>query len=274
MTRVRLYQIIFESDTPAGRAFDVALLWAILGSVLVVLLESVGEVHLRFGGLLRGLEWTFTVLFTVEYLARLWVVRRPLDYARSFYGVIDLLALLPSYAALALPGAQSLLVVRALRLLRVFRILKMVEYVAEAQLILSALWASARKISVFLGAILTAVVIIGAAMYVVEGPQHGFTSIPTAMYWAVVTLSTVGYGDISPRTPLGQLLASAVMVLGYSVLAVPTGIVTVELASVKTRAVAALGQACPGCGREGHDADARFCKHCGTALDADRPAAG
>lgn len=269
-TRTLLYQIIFESDTPAGRAFDLVLLGLICASVGVVVAESIQAVYTAWGVQLRALEWAFTALFTVEYLARLWVVQRPWAYARSFYGLIDLMALLPSFLALLLPGAQSLLVVRALRLLRVFRILKMVEYVSEAQLILTALTASARKILVFLGAILTAVVVIGALMYVVEGPKHGFTSIPTAMYWAVVTLSTVGYGDISPKTALGQLLASAVMVLGYSVLAVPTGIVTVEIAQAARRNPL-LGQACPGCGSEGHDGDARFCKRCGTALDADQP---
>jgi voltage-gated potassium channel len=189
-------------------------------------------------------------------------------YATSLFGLVDLLAILPTWIALFLPGAQSFQVIRGLRLLRAFRILRMVEYVREAQVILVALRASARKITVFLGAILTAVTIIGATMYVVEGPQHGFDSIPRAMYWAVVTLSTVGYGDISPKTALGQLLASLVMMLGYSVLAVPTGIVTVEIAQA-ARQHARLGQACPGCGREGHEADARFCRHCGTSLDAD-----
>lgn len=266
--RDRLYQVVFESDTPAGRRFDIVLLWVILGSVAVVVLESVPGIGARHQRPLWVLEWVFTTVFTVEYAVRLAVVRKRMAYATSLFGLVDLLAVLPTWIALFLPGAQSFQVIRGLRLLRAFRILRMVEYVREAQVILVALRASARKITVFLGAILTAVTIIGATMYVVEGPQHGFDSIPRAMYWAVVTLSTVGYGDISPKTALGQLLASLVMMLGYSVLAVPTGIVTVEIAQA-ARQHARLGQACPGCGREGHEADARFCRHCGTSLDAD-----
>lgn len=267
MTKARLYQIVFETDTPAGRAFDVGLLVAIALSVLVVVLESVPDIYADHGPALRALEWGFTLLFTVEYALRLWLVRHPLRYARSLFGIVDLLAILPTWLSLFLPGAQALLVVRALRLLRAFRIFKMVAFIQEAQYILVALGASARKIAVFLGGVLTAVVVIGATMYLVEGPENGFDSIPRAMYWAVVTLSTVGYGDISPKTPLGQFLASLVMILGYSVLAVPTGIVTVELS--RTRDVGQLGQACPGCGRQGHDTDALFCKHCGTHLAAD-----
>ncbi|MCK6504872.1 ion transporter [Myxococcota bacterium] len=266
--RDRLYQVVFESDTPAGRRFDIVLLWVILGSVAVVVLESVPGIGARYQRPLWLLEWVFTAVFTVEYAVRLAVVRKRLAYATSLFGLVDLLAILPTWVALFLPGAQSFQVIRGLRLLRAFRILRMVEYVREAQVILVALRASTRKITVFLGAILTAVTIIGATMYVVEGPQNGFDSIPRAMYWAVVTLSTVGYGDISPKTPLGQLLASLVMMLGYSVLAVPTGIVTVEIAQA-ARMQGRLGQACPGCGREGHEPDARFCRHCGTALDAD-----
>lgn len=268
MTRERLYQIVFESDTPEGRAFDVVLLGLIFASVVVVVLESVPAVESAHGGLLRGLEWVFTALFTLEYLIRLALVRKPLAYAVSLFGVVDLLAVLPTWLALFLPGAQSLMVVRGLRLLRVYRVLRMIEYIQEAQYILAALAASARKIAVFLGAVLTAVVVIGAAMYVIEGPENGFVSIPTAMYWAVVTLSTVGYGDISPRTPLGQLVASLVMILGYAVLAVPTGIVTVELARAHKEGDL-VGQACIGCGLEGHDSDAAYCKRCGTSLRAD-----
>lgn len=269
MTRERLYQIVFESDTPAGKAFDVALLVVIACSVAVVVLESLPSVHDAWGPALRAAEWAFTGLFTAEYLLRLYLVKRPLAYARSLFGLVDLLSLLPTWLSLVFPGAQSLLTVRALRLLRVFRVLRMVEYIEEAQFILRALASSARKISVFLGAVLTAVVVIGATMYVIEGPEHGFDSIPRAMYWAVVTLSTVGYGDISPKTPLGQFVASLVMMLGYSVLAVPTGIVTVEL-SRSRQASPRVGDACPGCGRQGHDADAAYCKHCGTSLTADQ----
>lgn len=266
--RDRLYQVVFESDTPAGRRFDIVLLCLILASVAVVVVESVPGFAARFGHIFLWLEWAFTALFTAEYALRLIVVRRRMAYATSLFGLVDLLSIMPTWLALIIPGAQSLLVIRGLRLLRVFRILRMAEYVREAQIITQALRASRRKIAVFMGAVLTAVTVIGALMYVVEGPAHGFDSIPRAMYWAVVTLSTVGYGDISPKTPLGQLLASVVMMLGYSVLAVPTGIMTVELAQA-ARGGARLGQACPGCGREGHDADAAFCKHCGTSLDAD-----
>lgn len=268
MTRARLYQIVFESDTPEGRAFDVALLVAILVSVLSVVLESVPSIAATYGEQLRVLEWVLTGLFTAEYALRLLVVRQPLRYAVSLYGIVDLLALLPTWLSLFLPGTHSLLVIRGLRLLRVFRIFKMVEYVREAQLILAALAASSRKILVFLGAVLSAVVVIGATMYLVEGPEHGYDSIPRAMYWAVVTLSTVGYGDIAPKTPFGQFIASLVMMLGYSVLAVPTGIVTVEIAKA-AGAARKLGQACIGCGHEGHDGDAVYCKRCGTRLDAD-----
>jgi voltage-gated potassium channel len=261
--RVRLHEVIFEADTAAGRAFDVGLLVAILVSVVTVVLESVPDFRRQYGGALRTLEWAITLAFTAEYVLRLVAVDRPWRYARSFLGVVDLLALLPTYLALVMPDAQSLMVVRAIRLLRVFRILKLSPFLVEAQQLAQALRASRRKITVFLGAVLTMVVIMGAVMYLVEGDEAGFTSIPISMYWAVVTLTTVGYGDIAPRTPLGQLLASALMILGYGIIAVPTGIVSVEL-SKATQAVSR--QACPGCGAEGHDADAVHCKLCGARL--------
>ena len=263
--RAQLHEIIFESDTRAGRYFDLALIWLILLSVATVVLESVREVRDQYGKLLYALEWFFTLLFTVEYFLRLLSVRRPLRYARSFFGLVDLLAIIPTYLSIFVPGSQYLLVIRILRLLRVFRLLKLSEYVAEADTLHRALRASRRKISVFISAVVLLVVIIGALMYVIEGEAHGFTSIPRSIYWAIVTLTTVGYGDLSPQTSVGQVVASVVMVIGYGIIAVPTGIVSVELAyAVRERQVS--GQACPSCGAEGHDPDAIWCKYCAAKL--------
>lgn len=262
--RARLHEIIFESNTPAGKAFDVALLWAILLSVLAVMLESVAPIRARYGETIRLLEWGFTVLFSVEYVLRLIAVKHSLRYALSFYGLVDLLALLPSYVSLMLPGAQSLLVVRVLRLLRVFRVLKLVNFLGEAEVLLTALRASRPKITVFLLAVLSTVVIMGSVMYMVEGEANGFDSIPRGMYWAIVTMTTVGFGDITPKTVPGQFIASVLMIMGYGVLAVPTGIVSVELAAASRQGL--NPEACPGCGAEGHDVDAVHCKHCGTRL--------
>ena len=263
--RARLHEIIFEANTRAGRLFDLALIWLILLSVATVILESVRSVRLRYGDLLYALEWLFTLLFTAEYLLRLLSVRRPLRYASSFFGVVDLLAIIPTYLSIFVPGSQYLLVIRILRLLRVFRLLKLTEYVEEADTLRRALRASSRKISVFISAVLLLVVIIGALMYVIEGEAHGFTSIPISIYWAIVTLTTVGYGDLSPRTPFGQILASIVMIIGYGIIAVPTGIVSVELAQA-VRQQKTTRQSCPSCGAEGHDPDARYCKICGASL--------
>lgn len=262
--RHTLYEVVFEAETPAGKAFDVVLLVLILLSVFAVLLESVESVRLTYGTELRWFEWAITLLFTAEYVLRLWVVRRPLAYARSFFGVVDLLAVLPTYVSIAFPGAQSFMVIRALRLLRVFRILKLAHFLGEARVLGLALRASWRKIAVFLGTVVTLVLIIGAAMYLVEGPESGFTSIPQSMYWAIVTMTTVGYGDIAPQTLLGKLLASVVMITGYGIIAVPTGIVTVEMAEATRRGRSS--RTCPGCGEQDHDPDARFCKRCGTEL--------
>jgi voltage-gated potassium channel len=262
--RARLHEIIFESDTPAGKAFDVALLWAIVLSVLAVMLESVGPIRTRYGEIIRIAEWAFTVLFSLEYGLRLFSVSRPVLYALSFYGLVDLMALLPSYVSLMLPGAQSLLVVRVLRLLRVFRVLKLVSFLGEAEVLLTALRASRPKIIVFLGAVLSTVVIMGSVMYLVEGEANGFDSIPRGMYWAIVTMTTVGFGDITPKTVPGQFIASVLMIMGYGVLAVPTGIVSVELAAATRHGI--NPEACPGCGAEGHDVDAVHCKFCGTRL--------
>lgn len=262
--RQRLHTVIFEADTRGGRAFDVALIVCILASVVVVILESIASIGARWRQELFVAEVAFTLLFTVEYILRLVAVRRPLAYARSSLGVIDLLAIAPTWLTLFVPGAQFFLTVRVLRLLRIFRILKLTEYLSEAGVITAALRASRRKIFVFLFAVITLVVLIGALMYMVEGPAHGFDDILTSMYWAIVTLTTVGYGDLSPQTPLGKLLASVVMVLGYAIIAVPTGIVTSELTAARGRGHSR--QSCPSCGREGHDDDATHCKYCGMAL--------
>lgn len=266
--RTRVYRIAFEADTPAGKAFDVGLIVAIVGSVLAVVLESVSGFRLRHGTALLVVEWTFTVLFTVEYAVRLWCSPRPLRYARSFFGVVDVLAILPSYLSLFFPGGQALLSVRALRLLRVFRIFKLGKYVSEAALLMRALRQSRRKIAVFLATVLTLVIVLGSLMYLVEGAGNGFTSIPRSIYWAIVTLTTVGYGDIAPVTPFGQALAAVVMILGYGIIAVPTGIVTVELGAAARQLALEAGPPCGRCGLEGHDADARYCKRCGEALAA------
>lgn len=262
--RQHLHTIIFEADTPAGKIFDVALLISIIVSVIVVMLDSVAGLRARYGPLLMGLEWGFTILFTLEYGLRLLSVRRPLAYVGTFFGIVDLLAIIPTYLSLFVPGSQYLLVVRVLRLLRVFRILKLAEYLYEGQTLGRALWAARRKISVFLLTVVTIVIIVGALMYVVEGPGRGFTSIPASIYWAVVTMTTVGYGDIAPQTTLGKTLASLVMLLGYGIIAVPTGIVTLELSRAQLPMIST--QVCPSCGAEGHDADARYCKYCGSSL--------
>ena len=263
--RKRMHEVIFEADTPSGKAFDVLLLAAILLSVLVVMLESVVGIRRDHGGLLQSAEWLFTGLFTVEYGLRLLCVRSPWRYARSFFGVVDLLAILPTYVSLLLPGSQTLIVIRALRLLRVFRIFKLAQFLSEATALRRALWESRAKMTVFLTTVLTIVVIMGAAMHLVEGPENGFTSVPQSVYWAIVTITTVGYGDISPQTPLGKVLATLMMIVGYSLIVVPTGIITAELAQQEHHTPITT-QSCPSCMREGHAPDAVYCRHCGRKL--------
>lgn len=262
--RVKLHEIIFEADTPAGRGFDVLLIGSILASVFVVMLDSVAVFEQDFGPIFYLLEWLFTILFTVEYVLRLVSVGRPAAYARSFFGIVDLMAILPTYISLLVPGSQYLIVIRILRILRIFRILKLAQYTGEARLIMRAMRESRRKIFVFLYTVLTLVVIMGSLMYLIEGRENGFTSIPRSIYWAIVTLTTVGYGDISPKTNIGQILAAMIMITGYSIIAVPTGIVTVELSRAARSKVD--NRACLECGADGHDSDARHCKHCGTKL--------
>jgi voltage-gated potassium channel len=264
--RHRLHTIIFEADTPAGRAFDIALILAILASVVLVIVESVNVGRPTLRRTLYVAEWVLTGLFTVEYIARLIAVRRPVAYARSFFGIVDLMAILPAYASIFVAGGHYFLVVRVLRLLRIFRIFKLAHFLNQANVLTSALRASRIKIAVFLFTVLTLVVIIGALMYVIEGAENGFTSIPMGMYWAVVTLTTVGYGDLAPSTNLGRFVASLVMILGYGIIAVPTGIVTTELVNAARRPEDISGQACPSCAAEGHRAGARFCFACGSKL--------
>lgn len=266
--REHLRVIIFEAETPMGRIFDLGLLASIIGSVAVVSLESVQTIREDHGRLLVAFEWFFTIAFTIEYVLRLWIVDRPLRYARSFFGLVDLLAILPTYLSLLLPGAQGLQVIRVLRLLRVFRVLKMARFLGEANVLSAALHSSRHKVAVFLGTVVCIVIIMGSAMTLVEGPSSGFTSIPRGMYWAVVTMTTVGYGDITPQSVLGQLLASVVMIMGYAIIAVPTGIVSAEMIEQYRKPTT---RSCPSCTSEGHAWDARYCKDCGRELPAKLP---
>jgi voltage-gated potassium channel len=264
--RADLYRVIFESDTRAGRLFDLALIVLILISVTVVVLDSVQEISARHGELFDALEWAFTLIFTVEYLSRLACVRRPLAYATSFFGVIDFLSVVPTYLAMLMPGAHLLLDVRILRLLRIFRILKLTSYVDEYGMLGQALLASRRKILIFLSVVFMVVLLLATVMYAVEGPANGFTSIPTALYWAITAVTTVGFGDIVPKTDLGRAISSVTMLLGWSILAVPTGIISSELTA--QRGIERAGRRCAACGSEGHAPDARYCKDCGARLDA------
>lgn len=261
--REQVREIIFGHHTPAGKAFDVALIVVIVLSVVTVMLDSVEAIHDRFGPLLWAAEWVFTILFTIEYLLRLWSAPSAKRYSRSFFGIVDLLAILPTYIAVILPASRYLVVVRILRVLRIFRVLKLVSFIGEASVLGRALRASRYKIVVFLLTVLTLVVVIGAIMYLIEGPQNGFTSIPRGVYWAIVTLTTVGYGDIAPQSPLGQAIASMVMILGYGIIAVPTGIVTVELGRAARTPTAT---ACDSCGAQDHSPEAVYCSRCGVAL--------
>ena len=263
--RLRLYIIIFEADTRAGRLFDVMLLLFIVASVAVVVADSVASVHERYEILFKVLEWIFTIAFTLEYIARLACVRRPLRYARSFYGIIDLLAVLPTYFAILVPGMSALIDVRVLRLLRVFRIFKLAEYVDEFGQLGQALYSSRRKIMVFMLFVMLVVMVMGTLMYVVEGPQHGFTSIPVGVYWAITTMTTVGFGDITPHTDFGRVIASTMMLLGWGTLAVPTGIVSAEFSSQRNVRMPTT-RTCHECLSEGHAPRARFCSDCGAKL--------
>ena len=262
--QLQIHDIIYEADTPMGKLFDVALLWAIIISIVAVMLESVGGINQVYGEILRITELFFTFLFTIEYILRILSIGKPLKYVLSFMGIVDILSILPTYMSLFVVGPQFLLVIRAIRLMRVFRILKLDRYIGEAHSLLDALKASKAKIVVFLGAVLTLCVIMGTLMFLIEGTGNGFTSIPRSIYWAIVTLTTVGYGDIAPSTVLGQTLASVIMIMGYSVIVVSTGIVSAELS--KNSIIST--QSCNQCSKEGHDSNAKYCKYCGENLNA------
>ncbi|MCB0366813.1 MAG: ion transporter [Bdellovibrionaceae bacterium] len=263
--REKLHRIIFEAETSSGRAFDVTLIILVVLSVAVVMMESVDSVRREYLFELTVLEWVFTILFTVEYLLRLFCVHRPLRYVFSFFGLVDFFSIVPTYLSLIFPGVQGLLIIRGLRLLRVFRVLKLQRYTHAGGILQAALHQSRHKITVFLGVVVTMVFIIGTIMYLVEGRENGFTSIPKSVYWAIVTMTTVGYGDIAPQTPLGQLISSLLMIAGYGIIAVPTGIVSVEMANVTRKKE--FTRTCRHCTKEGHDYDAKFCNECGQVLD-------
>lgn len=263
--QAKWYRIIFHHDTPAGLHFDITLIWVILASVIITIADSVQWLHREYASSFYVFEWLFTGVFLLEYMTRLAVVDKPLRYARSALGLIDFLSILPAFVSLLFPGSQYLLVVRLLRVLRIFRLLKLSAYLNEANILAQALTRSGRKIGVFFFTILILVTIFGTLMYVVEGPAHGFTSIPVGMYWAIVTVSTVGYGDVTPNTPLGQLISSALMLIGYSVIAVPTGIYAAEIAQSMQRKIDS--RECAKCGLTGHLDDARFCRRCAEKLD-------
>jgi voltage-gated potassium channel len=260
----QLHEIIFEADTKGGRLFDIVLIFTIIASVITVMLDSVVTIHQEYSRPLYIIEWIYTLLFSLEYVLRILCIGKPWMYARSFYGIIDLLAVLPTYLSLIFPGTQYLLVIRLLRVLRIFRVLKLVQYISEAKMLGRAFKASKRKIIIFLFIVLIMVVIFGSLMYLIEKEVNGFTSIPRSIYWAIVTLTTVGYGDISPQTPLGQTIAALIMILGYAIIAVPTGIVTVEYSRVTQKNIST--QVCPQCSAEGHEIDARYCRFCGSKL--------
>lgn len=261
--RKKLYKVIFEADTRAGKVFDEVLLGIILTSIAVVMAESIHPVREKYATILRIAEWIITGIFTLEYVARIWVTDKPIRYIFSFYGIIDLLSIIPTYLSFFLSGGQSLLVIRALRLLRVFRIFKLSRYSSAGRMLVVSMWKSKEKIGVFIMFVITITVIMGTIMYLIEGEEHGFDNIPISIYWAIVTITTVGYGDISPGTPAGQLLASMLMIIGYSIIAVPTGIVTANLLSRQSSNT----QVCSRCLFEYHDDDAMYCKHCGASLD-------
>jgi voltage-gated potassium channel len=262
--REKLHEVIFEADTPNGKRFDVLLIIAIICSVIAVMLDSVATIRAQYGLYLDIVEWSFTILFSIEYILRLLSVRKPMLYVLSPFGIVDLISVLPSFIALYYVGAETFLVIRVLRVLRVFRVFKLAEYLGEANTLMIALHASRKKITIFLYSIFIFVVVFGSVMYLVEGAENGFTSIPKSVYWAIITLTTVGYGDIVPQTQIGQMIAAAVMILGYAIIAVPTGIYSAELARAFKKDVSNV--ACQNCGEEGHDIDAEYCKYCGDKL--------
>jgi len=271
--KTKLHEIIYEADTPAGKLFDIVLLFVIIASIVLVMLESVKSINESYHDLLNVLEWVITILFSIEYIARIVTVQKPIKYISSFYGIIDLLSTIPKYISLIFAGTHALVALRALRLLRVFRILKLARYMGASNNLVSALKASRAKIAVFLFAVIIVSIILGTIMYLVEGEENGFTNIPKSVYWCIVTLTTVGFGDIAPSTPLGQFIASLVMILGYGIIAVPTGIVSAEYTSQRKQlkedsdnSIATNTQCCPNCSAEGHKDNAEFCYKCGQKL--------
>ncbi len=265
--RQRIHTIIFEAETPAGKLFDVALFFFIVASVVVVMLESVSALDIKYHTTFWILEWCFTILFTIEYFLRIYSINKPWKYILSFYGIIDLLAILPTFLALIFTGTQMLVTIRILRLLRIFRVLKLTRFISESNSLMTAMWASRRKISVFLFVVFMVTIIMGTIMYLVEGRENGFTSIPRSIYWAIVTLTTVGFGDITPQTAAGQALAAFIMILGYGIIAVPTGIVTAEM--TRHSGDAGTTHSCESCGAEGHKRNAEYCFKCGHKLNWD-----
>jgi len=267
ITKKRLAHIVFESDDWASKTFDIVLLILIFGSILIVILDSVASLRAEYGELFLTLEWISTLLFTIEYFLRVWLSRKPKGYIFSFYGIVDLLAILPTYLSFFVLNSQLLSVIRALRLLRVIRILKLGRYVIEAEYLTRSLKASFNKILIFIGFVITIVLIMGTFMFIIEGPEHGFTSIPVGMYWAIVTLTTVGFGDIYPVTPLGQFVSSLIMLLGYAIIAIPTGIVTSEMSKIANPKKSGNSKTCTFCGKEGLDSQDNFCRNCGAKFD-------
>lgn len=262
--REKWRHIVFGTDTRAGAIFDQILILAILTSVAAVMLDSIASIHDRWASQLYLIEWGFTLLFTLEYIFRLWISEKPTRYARSFFGVVDLISILPTYLSLLLPGAQYMLTIRVLRVLRIFRVLKLLQFMTEARELARALDRSRRKIAIFMFTVLVLMILFGSLMYVIEGPGNGFTSIPQSIYWAVVTITTVGYGDIIPQTAIGQTIAVMAMITGYAIIAVPTGIVSAEMSAAVTRR--RFGRECPDCHLHEHEPDALYCKRCGTHL--------
>ncbi len=262
----KLHEIIYEADTPAGKLFDIILLITILASIILVMLESIKTIDQKYHTFLNVSEWVITILFSIEYIARIVTVKKPIKYIFSFYGIIDFLSTIPKYISLIFPGTHALVALRALRLLRIFRILKLARYLGASNNLAAALKASRAKISVFLFAVVIMAVILGTIMYLIEGEENGFTNIPKGVYWAIVTLTTVGFGDIAPQTPLGQFIASLVMILGYGIIAIPTGIVSAEYANSNRKEVDTNTQSCPNCSKEKHSDDAKFCHKCGYNL--------
>lgn len=264
--RHSIYRILYQANTPAGRGFDITLMILILASVLTVMLDSVAGINQKYGDEFYAAEWFFTILFTLEYFLRIFCIHKPIKYIGSFYGIIDLMSILPSYLSLFIPGAHYLLVIRVLRVLRVFRVLKLVRFINQANLLVNALRASRPKITIFLFTISTLLIVFGSAMYLIEGPENGFANIPVSIYWSVVTLTTVGFGDITPKTDLGRAVSAVVMIIGYAIIAVPTGIFTAELSKEMKRQDKSDNRTCPRCRHTGHEKDANYCRICSMKL--------